>query len=183
MKQFNLFFILIFLLSYFSSCGQKNKDFKIFINKFEDINLPINVSTLEKDKQISLCEFKTFINLDSTNWKYGRNFFYTAIAKFKVNKFYAIIFERRLEFDGDTPECRIERVLCIYENNGNLKSFLIIGGYHLIAEKEGCINSEISSDYIVKVVNEEFTIEEKDKVIKQNFSINFTTGNIEKFKK
>ncbi len=156
-------------------CAQ---EYNAFINKFKLVELPIDLASLERYKEISKDEFMSFLNLDSIEWPFKDEYFYFTLVRFRLNNFEGLIFERVNESSDESEDYKIEDVLCIFNKNGILQSSIVVGGSCLKGEKEVNIDGSFQSNFMIKIEKNEFLNGEKEKKIINYYRIDSTNGKI-----
>ena len=181
-KQFKLTrFLLIALIALlFTQIGcsaNENKKFNVFLEKFNLIELPIDLASLDRDKAISTDDYALFLNLDSIEWQKKDEFYYFTIARFNLGEFIGLFFQRVYE-SKDSQNYKIENVLCVFDKKGNLLSSLIVGGSYLIEDSEVNISGDFKTDLTLKINRDEFFKEGDEKNETEYYKINSNTGQI-----
>lgn len=174
--------ILGLLLSVQLRCSaEENERFNVFLKKFNLIEFPIDLASLDRDKKISTDEFDLFMNLDSTKWQNKDEFYYFTISRFNLNEFVGLFFQRVYESDV-SHDYEIENILCILDEMGNIKSSLIVGGSYLVGDNETNISGDFKSDLTLKIERNDFFSEGNEKSDTSYYKIDSNSGQILKIK-
>ncbi|MCH4897153.1 hypothetical protein E0494_10645 [Marinilabiliaceae bacterium JC040] len=171
--------ILSLLFSIQLNCNaQNNKKFNQLLNKFSLLVLPIDPSSLDGGEEISKKEFNKFFNLNPGKWKYIDFTYYNAIARINLNKCVGLIFQRWYDPEEYTGTKK-EIVLCIYDRNGEIKSFLVIDGFYITENSEDYVYFKLKANLELEITTENRIYGKEKPTIYSNFyKINPDTGEI-----
>ncbi len=171
-----------------SSCQNNSTDFDLFISKFKEVSLPINVSNTigevhfnEDNEPIDESEYRRFLkDKKNDNWPFSKGYSYKSSFAFKSNNILGLVYHRAF-YPENILEEKSEYVLNVYLN-GSLKSSMSIQGSYGDDESFFC---QITNNLILVISRESFQMNEETgessmKTSTEKYQLHADTGEIER---